>query len=158
MPSPARPSPSVSALLVVVAALSGCGGTGSEPPADPGPTPSTRPDAPSDSPLVDLVTSPALAPYWHAEYPGRTPLRIVAAPDSSDRPAFHMGGEPVQWITAAEATPGSAYLEVHFQLVDGLLNLSVRYPVEGIRASAVYAPDGGGWRRMAPVRVVEEER
>ena len=34
--------------------------------------------------------------------------------------------------------------------------ISVRYPIEGIRASAVYAPRGDAWLRMAPVSVVEE--
>lgn len=142
-------------VLSLFAALSGCGASPSgEASEDPGAT--SAPATPSDSPLVDLVTSPALAPYWHADEPGRTPVRIVGDPNSSDRPAFQLLGRPVQWITAAEATPGSAYLVVEFQLVDGLLNLSVRYPIEGIRASAVYVPRGDAWLRMAPVRVVEE--
>ena len=142
-------------LLSLMAVLSGCGASPSgEAHEDPGAT--SAPATPSDSPLVDLVTSPALAPYWHADEPGRTPVRIVGDPNSSDRPAFQLLGSPVQWITAAEATPGGAYLLVEFQLVDGLLNLSVRYPIEGIRASAVYAPRGDAWLRMAPVSVVEE--
>ena len=153
MPTDKRQSLRVGVLLMT--ALSGCGGVGAEPPAEPVPSSSTT-SALSASPLVDLVTSPALAPYWHADVAGRTPLRIVAAADSSDRPAFQMLGEPVQWIPASEATPGSAYLEVQFQRVDGLLNLSVRYPIEGIRASAVYAPDGDAWLRTSPVSVVEE--
>ena len=32
----------------------------------------------------------------------------------------------------------------------------VRRWIEGIRASAAYVPDGAGWARTGPVRVVEE--
>lgn len=149
------PSHSTVTLLSFVAVLSGCGASPSGE-AQGDPATASTPAAPSDSPLVDLVTSPALAPYWHADRAGRVPVRIVADPNSSDRPAFQLLGSPVQWITAAEATPGSAYLVVEFQLVDGLLNLSVRYPIEGVRASAVYVPHGDAWVRTAPVRVVEE--
>lgn len=149
------PSRGTVTLLSLVALLAACGASPSgEAQGDPG-TAST-PAAPSDSPLVDLVTSPALAPYFHADVAGRVPVRIVADPNSTDRPDFRLLGQPVQWIPAADATPGSAYLVVEFQLVDGLLNLSVRYPIESVRASAVYAPDGDSWVRMAPVRVVEE--
>ena len=143
-------------LLLVL--TSGCGGgSQADLPADP-PLTTTTPStaAPTESPLVDLVRSDALRPYWHAALPGRVPVRIVANPNSSDRPAFTLLGAPVVWITPEQAEPGSAFLVVDFQLVDGLLNLSVRYPVEGIRASAVYVPSGDAWVRTGPVRVAEE--
>ncbi|MCA9536700.1 MAG: hypothetical protein KC593_23620 [Myxococcales bacterium] len=145
-------------LSLALVLTSACGGSPqSDAPAGPTlPATTSSTTASSDSPLVDLVRSDALRPYWHASLPGRVPVRIVANPNSTDRPAFTLLGAPVVWITPEQAEPGSAFLVVDFQLVDGLLNLSVRYPVEGIRASAVYVPSGDGWERTGPVRVVEE--
>jgi hypothetical protein len=84
------------------------------------------------------------------------PVRIVANPNSTDRPAFQMLGAPVQWISPDQVAPGDACVTVDFQLVDGLLNLTLRYAVEGVRASAVYVPDGDGWARVGRVTVTEE--
>jgi len=142
--------------LLCLSTLSGCGTSpANEEPTAPMPTRSTA-TAGSDSPLVDLITSEELEPYWHTSQPGRVPVRIVADPNSTDRPAFQLLGAPVEWITPEQGAPGTAYVVVEFQLVDGLLNLSLRYPIEGIRASAVYVPNGAGWARTGPVRVVEE--
>jgi hypothetical protein len=102
-----------------------------------------------------LITAPELAPYWHADRPGRLPIRVVENPNSADRPSFEMFGASVQWITPAEATTGTAYVEVLFALVDGILELSLRYPIEGITARATFLPHGQTWVREGPVRVVE---
>ena len=142
--------------------------SGGPPVADPGPTAPgntagsaagsavVAPPAASDSPIQDLLTAPELAPYWHADRPGRVPVRIVENPLSTDRPVFAMHGAPVQWIPASAATAGTAYVEVGFQLVDGLLDLTARYPIEGVTARATYVPlTPSGWRRSGPIRLVE---
>ncbi len=127
----------------------------------PGPSPTIAdapapgPAAAASSPVQQLVTSPELAPYWHADQPGRVPVRLVVNPASSDRPVFAMFGQPVVWIERAAATAGTAFVEVQFVLVDGLLELSLHYPIEGVVARATFVPVGDGWRREGAIRVVE---
>lgn len=155
------------AAWIVVAACGRSATTGTEPPPQvettaPTPKPPTgsgaSPSAATDarSPVQQLITAAELAPYWHADRPGRLPIRIVENPNSTDRPSFEMFGAPVQWIAPAAATAGTAYVEVTFSLVDGLLELSLRYPIEGVTARATFVPQGQGWIRQTPVRVVEE--
>jgi hypothetical protein len=126
--------------------------------AVPSTTPGVRmPSAANVSPVQDLLTAPELAPYWHPDQPGRVPVRLVENPNSTDRPVFPLHGADVVWIAASAATPGSAYVEVTFQLVDGLLELTARYPIEGVTARATYVPlQPSGWSRTGAVRVTEQ--
>ncbi|MBL0212649.1 MAG: hypothetical protein IPQ07_02065 [Myxococcales bacterium] len=132
--------------------------TGSPTPRSGGAPSVTSPSAATGtlSPVQQLITAAELAPYWHTDRAGRLPIRIVENPNSTDRPSFEMFGAPVQWIAPAAATPGSAYVEVSFSLVDGILELSLRYRIEGVTARASFVPQGPAWVRNGPVRVAED--
>lgn len=148
--------------LIVATACGRSASPGAEPPpkAEPGApaVPATPPPTPATgagSPVQQLLTAPELAPYWHADRQGRVPVRIVENPNSTDRPSFEMHGAPVQWISPAAATAGTAYVELTFSLVDGILELSARYPIEGVTARASFVPQGQAWVRTGAVRVTE---
>ena len=108
------------------------------------------------SPVQQLLTSAELKPYWHPDQAGRVPVRIVENALSDDRPVFDLLGAPVQWVKPEAATGGGAFVKVEFQLVDGLLNLSAHYPVEGVTARATFVPDGPAWALVGAVRITEK--
>jgi hypothetical protein len=106
--------------------------------------------------LEQLLDASELAPFWHSSVPGRAPLRIVEHPDFAEKPSFRMFGDPIRWIPENEALPRSAFLRIRrFSATASRLDVEVEYPIEGLRASATFRPNGSEW---ALDRVVVAER
>ena len=57
---------------------------------------------------IDL---PALEKYFHPEVPGRKPLCVVHNQVFRDQPALTKFGQPVRYVTPAEAASGSPCVE-----------------------------------------------
>ncbi len=149
--------------------LAACGHTTSPapPPAHDAPRagsatpPTAPPTAPPTgapgSPVEVVLTSPLLAPYWHADRPGRVPVLLIRNERFTLRPEFDLGGAPVRWIDRSELAAGQAAVEFNFENTDGLLTVTATYAVEGVAAQATFVPHGAGdgWDLTGPVRLVE---
>ncbi len=106
--------------------------------------------------LEQLLDAGELAPFWHSSAPGRSPLRIVDHPDFAEKPSSRMFGDPIRWIPENEALPRTAFLRVRrFSATASRLDVEVEYPIEGLRASAMFRSNGSEWTLD---RVVVAER
>ena len=92
---------------------------------------------------IDL---PALEKYYHPEVAGRKPLCVVESQVIGDKPALTKFGQPVRYVSAAEAA-GAACIEfTRIDVTGDSATVDVAYKVEGIRATAQYRKSGESWR------------
>lgn len=93
---------------------------------------------------IDL---PALEKYFHPEVPGRKPLCVVHNQVFRDQPALTKFGQPVRYVTPAEAASGSPCVEFSRVEVSGSsATAELAYKVEGIRVTVQYRKTGDTWR------------
>ena len=94
---------------------------------------------------IDLDT---LEQYYHAELPGRKPLCIVRNDVVPDELALTKFGEPVRFVSAAEARkPGAACLAFSKIEIQGdAATVEFTYSIEGIRGTVTFRKASGAWR------------
>lgn len=130
--------------------LAGCGsatpdaGTSTEPPADPVVEQPQPASVAGDSPHQRVLELPGLAGFWHETHPGRVPLRVLSNEHVPDDAALHLFDQPVTRITAPDAEPYFVFTRADVS-GDGA-EIDFRYPVEGVRGSAVLTREAGAWR------------
>ena len=94
---------------------------------------------------IDLES---LQKYYHSTLPGRKPLCIVKNDVVSGDLALKKFGEPVRFLSAAEAKkPGAACIQFSKIEIQGdAATVEFTYMIEGLRGTATFRKAGGTWR------------
>jgi hypothetical protein len=88
-----------------------------------------------------------LAPFWHADLPGRRPLRIVRNDIVGDATGLKMFGVPVELVERAAAVRDTLPTFEFTSLQPGVdaVTIGFRYPVEGVVGQVVFRKRGAEW-------------
>ena len=98
--------------------------------------------------IVRLVIDiPDLQPYYHAELPDRSPLRILKQESFPEKLALFKFGVPVAYMKLEEIREGDeAYLDFNkISLENGKVVVEFEYPVEGIVGKVEFNSQNGVW-------------
>ena len=98
--------------------------------------------------IVRLVIHiPDLQPYYHAELPDRSPLRILKQESFPEKLALFKFGVPVAYMKREEIREGDeAYLDFNkISLENGKVVVEFEYPVEGIVGKVEFNSQNGVW-------------
>ena len=106
----------------------------------------THSPAADQSAILQLVLDhPRLQPFLHPKSPGRVPVTVfVRAPASGV--AAKKFGAPVRVLTSDSRLAPMVIRLTRFSVSDGAAEVSLHYPVEGVRGSFRLLRDGGVWR------------
>jgi len=86
-----------------------------------------------------------LAGYWHADKPGRKPLRVLKTHVVKQAPTLSMFGAPVEYVDAgggANAAPYLIFKKVELRGAEA--SVEIAYPAEGIAAFLDFKMSGDG--------------
>lgn len=94
--------------------------------------------------IIDL---PELQPYYHAELPGRSPLRILKQESFPEKLLLSKFGAPIAYVKQEEIREGDeAYLDFNrIGLENDKVVVEFEYPVEGVAGKAEFSNQQGAW-------------
>lgn len=132
-------------LLLGCGSVTPDGGGSTETPTDSiAEAPESTPTARDASPHQRVLELAGLTTFWHEELPGRRPLRVLSNEHVPDDAELHLFGQPVTRIAAPDPEPYFVFTRADVS-GDGA-EIEFRYPVEGVRGSAVLTREAGSWR------------
>jgi hypothetical protein len=105
--------------------------------------------------LQTALDSDALAGYWHADKPGRKPLRILRTHAVKGEPKLALLGAPVVYVDAGGAKEIPYLIVKKVELRGADASVEIEYPVEGIVAFFELKMAGDGRWTLLGKRVVE---
>jgi hypothetical protein len=106
---------------------------------------------PSEAELTALLQRtldhPKLAPYWHADLPGRRPLRLVKNSVSPLVATLMMHGVAVEVLERSELEDKKLpWFEVRdLRAVPDHVAIRFLYPAEGVAGEVAYRKQGSDW-------------
>lgn len=87
-----------------------------------------------------------LAPYWHAERRGRSPLSLLRSSALCGQPALVCRGVPVVWTSTREREERRLAFEVtRMEVSRERARVEFSYPVEGVVGGAAFERRAGAW-------------
>lgn len=120
-------------------------------PAGPGAPTVAVPAMPSDEELGALLQRtldhPRLAPYWHADQPGRRPLRLVKNALAPLMKGLKLHGEAAQVMERAALEKDKLpWFEIRdLRPSNERVSLRFAYPVEGVVGELAFKKQDGAW-------------
>ena len=120
-------------------------------PAGAGAPTTAVPAMPSDEELGALLQRtldhPRLAPYWHADQPGRRPLRLVKNALAPLMKGLKLHGEAVQVMERAALEKDKLpWFEIRdLRPSNERVSLRFSYPVEGVEGELAFKKQDGAW-------------
>lgn len=121
--------------------------TSSAPASPTAPAPAPPTDAELTALLQRTLDHAKLAPFWHAELPGRRPVRLVKNEATRRATGLVLHGEPVQVLALADLEAQQLpYLDVHeVRASPARVTVVFRYPIEGVVGEVAFTKQGGAW-------------
>ena len=94
-----------------------------------------------------IIDHPDLQQYYHAELPGRSPLRILKQESFPEKLSLSKFGVPVDYLPREEIREGDeAYLDLKkIDLESGKIVVEFEYPIEGVAGKAEFGNQQGAW-------------